>query len=479
MVTISRTEQKQQVFPISTHIKNAVAYVLVSSLFLLFLNIYSSSTTRNLLYRSKEAALLEKAQLVTSSFSGVESLTTEYVEQVMNALGDLNAARVLVTDGEGRSLYDSSSHNSAEGKYVLFEEVRQALKVQDVCYCRYENGRLISRVAIPSMVYGRPVACVYLLDIDADQGRVIHALETNIFRISLGLEAIIVVVSALFAMIASRKMRQILTAMEKAREGEYSHKIQVQGHDEFSRLALEFNGITDQLQAAEEAQRRFVSDATHELKTPLASIKLLSDSILQNDMDTETVREFVSDIGNEADRLTRLAQMLLTLNKAEVEEQEHEVVDLCQIVNRVYKMLAPIAAERRIRLTFETCAGCTVLSVEDDMYQILFNLVENGIKYNTENGQVHVRLQRQEEDVIVCIEDTGIGIPDSSKARVFERFYRVDKARSRQAGGSGLGLSIVRDLVERNLGEISLSDSNVGGSVFRLVFPGFDVEVEE
>ncbi len=466
-------------FPVSSHLKNAVAYVLLSSLLLLFLNVYASSTTRKLLYRSKEASLLEKAQLITSSFSGVENLTTEYAEQVLSALGDLNASRVLVTDGEGRALYDSSSHHSAEGKYILWEEVRQALNVQDVCYCRYEDGRLISNAAVPIMVYGKPVACVYLLDIDADQGRVIHGLETNIFRISIALEGIIVIVSVLFALIASRKMRQILTAMQKAREGEYSHKIPVQGNDEFTRLALEFNGITDQLQAGEEAQRRFVSDATHELKTPLASIKLLSDSILQNDMDMETVREFVSDIGNEADRLTRLAQKLLTLNKAEVEEQEHEVVDLCQIVERVYKMLAPIAAERRIRLTFETCADCTVLSVEDDMYQILFNLVENAIKYNTENGQVHVRLQRQEEDVIVLIEDTGIGIPDASKARVFERFYRVDKARSRQAGGSGLGLSIVKHLVERNLGEISLSDSSVGGSLFRLMFPGFDVEVDE
>ncbi len=466
-------------FPISSHIKNAVTYVLLSSLFLLFLNVYSSSTTRNFLYRSKEAYLLEKAQLITASVSGVEKLSTDYVEQVMNALGDFNVTRVLVVDGEGRALYDSFQQHNAEGKYILLEEVRQALNMQDVCFCRYENSKLISSAAVPSVVFGKPAACVYLLDVDTEQGQVIHALETNIFRISLALEGIILVVSVLFAVITSRKMRKILTAMGKAGEGEYSHKIQVQGNDEFSRLALEFNSITDQLQEAEAAQRRFVSDATHELKTPLASIKLLSDSILQNDVDMDTAKEFVSDIGNEADRLTRLAQKLLTLNKAQVELPEHEVVDLCQVVEKVYKMLAPIAASRRIRLTFETCPDCTVLTAEDDMYQILFNLVENGIKYNTENGQVHVRLLREEDDVIVFIEDTGIGIPDESKSRIFERFYRVDKARSRQAGGSGLGLSIVRDLVRRNLGEITLSDSEVGGSVFRLVFPGFDVEVEE
>ena len=113
------------------------------------------------------------------------------------------------------------------------------------------------------------------------------------------------------------------------------------------------------------------------------------------------------------------------------------------------------------------------------MYQIIFNLVENAIKYNHDGGQVHVRLQRQEDDVVLRVEDTGVGIPEDAREHIFERFYRVDKARSRQAGGSGLGLSIVHDLVERNFGEIQVGARDGGGAVFTVTFPYFDMEVEE
>ena len=122
---------------------------------------------------------------------------------------------------------------------------------------------------------------------------------------------------------------------------------------------------------------------------------------------------------------------------------------------------------------------CAVLTLEDDMYQIIFNLVENAIKYNHDGGQVHVRLQRREDDVVLRVEDTGVGIPEDAREHIFERFYRVDKARSRQAGGSGLGLSIVHDLVERNFGEIQVGARDGGGTVFIVTFPYFDMEVEE
>ena len=176
--------------------------------------------------------------------------------------------------------------------------------------------------------------------------------------------------------------------------------------------------------------------------------------------------------------MTRLAQKLLAISKAESVTQDHEVVDLSQVISKVYKMLVPLADERSIRLTCSMQKDCTVLTVEDDMYQIIFNLVENAIKYNCEEGLVFVRLRCQGDDVIVSVEDTGVGIPEDALPHVFERFYRVDKARSRQAGGSGLGLSIVRDLVQRNFGQISVSARPEGGTCFTVAFPRFDVEVE-
>ena len=451
---------------------------MLTSVILLFLNIYTSNTTRMLLFRSKETTLLDKATLVTSSFSGTDSFHEENINQVMSLLGDLNASRVLITDGEGRILYDSLSQRRAVGKYALFQEIVLALQGQDVFYSRYEKGSLESHACLPVMLHDDPIGCVYIADTDNEQGAVIQALETNLFRISILIEAILLLFSLFFAVKSSHKMRQILLSMQKAREGEYTHKIPVHGTDEYGVLALDFNRLTDRLQSSEQMQRQFVSDASHELKTPLASIKLLSDSIMQNDMDADTMREFVSDIGNEAERLNRMTQKLLSLSKAEYTRQEHEIVDLSHSIGKVFKMLVPMADSRDIRLTCSMQKDCTVLSVEDDMYQIIFNLVENAIKYNVEKGKVYVNLCRLADDVVLTVEDTGIGIPEESLSHIFERFYRVDKARSRQAGGSGLGLSIVHDLVKRNYGEIHVEAREETGSRFVVQFPYFEVETE-
>ena len=244
-------------------------------------------------------------------------------------------------------------------------------------------------------------------------------------------------------------------------------------------LAEDFNALSDRLQESEQRRRQFVSDASHELKTPLASIKLMSDSILQNDMDMETVREFVGDIGTEADRLTRMSQKLLELTRVDTTAEEaREVADIQSVARRVERMLRPQMQQRNIRLEDATIPGCTILILEDDLYQILFNLVENAIKYNNDGGMVRLTLQKSEETVTLLVEDSGIGIPPDAAGHIFERFYRVDKARSRQAGGSGLGLSIVWDMVVRNYGSISVKPRPEGGTCFTLSFPLFEIEEE-
>ena len=192
------------------------------------------------------------------------------------------------------------------------------------------------------------------------------------------------------------------------------------------------------------------------------------------DMDADTMREFVSDIGNESDRLTRMTQKLLTLSKADAQTTcEHEVVDLGETVRRVFRMLVPLADRQSVKLTASVEKGCTILSFEDDAYQILFNLVENGIKYNRENGSVHVRVRQEDDTVVIDVEDTGSGIPENALDSIFNRFYRVDKARSRQAGGAGLGLSIVHEMVGRNFGTITVRSTVGEGSCFTVTFPSF------
>ena len=198
------------------------------------------------------------------------------------------------------------------------------------------------------------------------------------------------------------------------------------------------------------------------------------------DMDADTMREFVSDIGNESDRLTRMTQKLLTLSKADAQTTcEHEVVDLGETVRRVFRMLVPLADRTQIQLTASLDRGCYVLSMEDDAYQIIFNLVENGIKYNHAGGSVHVTVRHTQDEAELLVEDTGMGIPQDAIEHIFERFYRVDKARSRQAGGSGLGLSIVHELVERNFGTIEVSSKEGEGTKFTVRMPYFELEEDD
>ena len=481
MATISGIDKGARLVPSSTQLRNALAYLAITVFALIFLNMYSATATRNLMFREKYTSSQDKLQVVTSSLSGVDMLSEENVRQVIAVLGELNVTRLIVTDASATALYDSSQSMNAEGRTVLFAEVTQALSGQDVFRCKYENGALQSFSAAPVMTRSVVAGSVYIMEYDPTQGGIVASLERTILRGSIVLLAAIFLFAVIFALVSSGRMRTILTSIRLVREGEYSHKIQRHGTDEYAMLANEFNKLTDKLQESEQTERQFVSDASHELKTPLASIKLLSDSILQNDMDAATMREFVADIGNESDRLTRIAQKLLTLSRVEDSQRvtEHEVVDLSETVSRVFKMLVPLADRQEVALSANVARGCTVLTGDDDMYQIIFNLVENGIKYNKPGGSVHVTLKKTQEEVTLEVSDTGMGIPDIALANIFKRFYRVDKARSRQAGGAGLGLSIVHEMVERNLGTIEVRSEEGKGSCFTVVFPYFGVEEVE
>ena len=417
--------------------------------------------------------------MIVSSLSGLETMNADNVGQVISLLGDLGATRVVVTDSSGRALYDSLAKANAAGKIVLFPEIASAMEGNRVFHSAYDAGALESRACMPIMSYSQPVGAVYLMEYDTEQGAIIEALEGNILRISLVYGVIILLFSLVFSTTFSRRVRLILQSIQMLREGEYTHKIDMNGHDEFRILSEEFNKLTDRLQASEQMQRQFVSDASHELKTPLASIKLLADSILQNEMEMDTIREFVGDIGTEADRLTRIAQKLLELSRVnDAPKEDFVVMEPGPVVEKVIRRLMPMAELRGIQMISKLELGCTVVTRKDDIFQIVFNLVENGIKYNMDNGRLLVQLRRVEDDVVLVVEDSGVGIPEDSIPYIFDRFYRVDKARSREAGGSGLGLSIVHDLVEGNYGTVSVERLEAGGTRFTVIFPYFGLEDE-
>ena len=422
--------------------------------------------------------MIEKCQLAASEISAEEVLNETTVNNAVMQMGSLRVTRLIITDANGIAIYDSSEASEL-GKYMMLPEVIQALDGNDVFSWNYHDGAMQSRAATPIISYDTLIGCVYMMEYDTDQGALIQTLQQNTFYISLILELCVTIFAVFFSSSFTRRLRKIMVSMRIIREGDYSHKVKMGGNDELTVLGNEFNDLVERLRVSEQKRSNFVSDASHELKTPLASIKLLSDSILQNDMDSATVKEFVGDIGNEADRLTRMTQKLLSLTRIESQEDSDcEIVYIAPTVDRVVRMLTGIAGENKIQIHTEILQDCPILIIEDDLYQIIFNLVENGIKYNVPGGELFVSVNRNDDNAEVSVRDTGVGIPDDSVGHVFERFYRVDKARSRKSGGSGLGLSIVRNMVERNGGKISVKSKVGEGSIFTLSFPVFDPEEE-
>ncbi len=457
----------------------AMTYVVVTLLVLVFLNIYCSGISQRLFYQNKQSAMLEKAQLTAKEIEAQDVLNPATAAAALDKIGDLNVSRLVVTNAQGSIVYDSQG--TAPGSaYALLPQIVRALDCRDVFTWEYSDGTMQSHVATPIVTYDKVSGCVYMMENDPEQGKLIQSLQQDIFIITLILEIGLLIFSIVYATRFSRRLREIMTSMRIIQDGDFSHKVTVRGHDELSFLGQEFNYLTDRLQTSENKRRQFVSDASHELKTPLASIKLLSDSILQNDMDMQTVREFVSDIGDEADRLNRMTLKLLELTKGQnnAGEVDAQIIYLTPTIKRVVKMLSTIAQENQITIEMDLQNDSPILIHEDDLYQITFNLVENGIKYNTPGGKLTISLHRQEEMTILRVTDTGVGIPPEAISHVFERFYRVDKARSRQSGGSGLGLAIVRAMVERNNGEISLQSTLGKGTTFTVEFPTFDTEVD-
>ena len=447
----------------SIQMKYAMSYLAIVSVVLILLNTYPVLASQDLLFGSKRDSLKSQAAVMASALMELELLPSDQVERVMTMLYSSGLTRVVVTDPAGLILYDSTQPREKRGetaetapvqeepeepqyRYALYQEVVLALGGNDVTCSEFSGQVFRSTAAVPIVYRNMTIGCVYICEEDAVQGALLLNLQKNLRSISLVVAAVTLVMSLFFAQMLSSRFTALLSAIRIVGEGEYGHRLQPSGRDELALLAEEFNQLTDRLQTTEEVRRRFVSDASHELKTPLASIRLLADSILQNEtMDQVTLRDFVSDIGTEADRLTRITEHLLALTRLDsLPAAETFPVDVSAVTRRALSMLAPVADAAGVALGSNLKDKCVVQGTEDDLYQICFNLLENGIKYNRPGGRVMADVYRDGDQVLLEVSDTGVGIPEEDMPKVFNRFYRVDKARSRAAGGTGLGLSIVR-----------------------------------
>ena len=457
----------------SLQVKFSLSYILIMAAVLVLLNTYPILVSEDLVFRAKETSLQNSVSVMVYSLSGLDRLNEENVAQAMAVVEETGLSRILVTDSAGKVLYDTRETNDALGEYSFYTEIVQALLGNDMFSSSYQSGAFRSRAASPVLYQNQIIGAVYAYEYDTEQAALLEGLQSNLLRLSAGIAVVMLGLSGLLSRAMTRKIGRLLTAIRQVREGAYSHRAEVRGHDEIAQLAQESTSLTDRPQTTENARRRFVSDAPHELKTPLAAIRLLTDSILQTDnIDPETTREFVTDIGQEAERLSRITEDLLRLTRLDSGVLDPPaVVDVLPVLEQVMRMMSLIAQEKGTELTYRSEGTCTVLSSRDEIHQIIYNLTDNAVKYSPSGSTVQVSLFREAGQVVLTVEDNGAGIPEEDLPRLFERFYRVDKARSRAAGGTGLGLAIVSDTVERRGGTVTAANRPSGGAVFTVRWP--------
>ena len=234
------------------------------------------------------------------------------------------------------------------------------------------------------------------------------------------------------------------------------------------------NHMTTKLETLESSRQEFVSNVSHELKTPITSIKVLADSLLQQeDAPAELYREFLTDITDEIERENKIITDLLSLVKLDKTSGELniETININELLEQILRRIKPIAAERNIELVFESYRPVLAEVDEVKLSLAVNNLIENAVKYNFDDGWVRVSLNADHKFFYVKVSDSGVGIPEDEQENVFERFYRVDKARSRETGGTGLGLSITRNAILMHRGAIKVYSKEKEGTTFTVRIP--------
>jgi len=272
---------------------------------------------------------------------------------------------------------------------------------------------------------------------------------------------------------ALRPIDRMVAATREIEETDLSRRVAIRSDDELGRLARTLNAMLDRLERAFRRQRQFTDDASHELRSPLSVIEAEATLALRRERSAEDYRGAIATIAEEASSMNRLIDQLLTLARSDAGEESMEIerLDLSELASETVAAMEPVAEEAGVTLAFDGAASAPVEVDPLRIRRVIANLVENAIRYTPSRGQVGVEVHTEGHEAILSVTDTGMGIPAKDLPHIFERFYRVDKARSRSEGGSGLGLAICESIVETHHGTLSVTSQIDVGSQFIVRLP--------
>ena len=383
--------------------------------------------------------------------------------ELAEEIAGMYMSRIQVIDRDFNILVDTYQIN--KGRLCISQDVNKCFNGSNLAYADKSNQCII----LVQSIKDENGNIDYVMFATSSISDIFSAM-TSIHLIGVSAIVIMFIILLFFTIFWSDKLvspfKKINEVIARIDKGHMEDKIDLKGCSEVETISSSFNIMLGRINQLEQSRQEFVSNVSHELKTPLTSMKVLSDSLLMNEnVPAEMYREFMEDLSSEIDRENAIISDLLSLVKMDSKEMTLNIstVSINDMLSTMLKLIKPLAEKKAIELVFESFRP-----IEADVDQVklsmaISNLVENAVKYNNVEGYVHVSLNADQTYFYVKIQDNGFGIPKDAQDKVFDRFYRVDKARSRETGGTGLGLAITKSIILAHNGEIRLfSEENVG-----------------
>lgn len=409
-------------------------------------------------------------QLSTQDY--LQGVSSEVIKSELTQISNIYSGRIMVIDEHYHISEDT--YDMDTGKLIVSENVNRCFAGDETTYYDAENRYLEVTAPIQGQK-SKDVRGVLLVSISTDEiADTIAVMDWKATVVLAVVELVLAILAVFLGVLMVRPFKRITQTIDEVSDGYGEFELHENTYTETKRLSATLNKTIGRMKELDDSRQEFVANVSHELKTPLTSMKVLADSLLgQENAPVELYQEFMGDISEEIERENKIINDLLALVKMDkaAGNMNIAVVNINDLVERILKRLQPIAEQRKIEIVFESFR---IVQAEVDATKfslVVTNLVENAIKYNREEGWVHVSLDADLKFFWVVVSDSGIGIPEKDRLHIFERFYRVDKSHSREIGGTGLGLSIARNAVIMHRGAIKCSSEEGEGTTFTVRIP--------
>ncbi len=455
-----------------------VLIILAVGIFpILLQGIFLSGTVRQSQIDNRRAEVLNQCKIISSKMTRAGYFSPEYqdikLNMEMEVAADIFNGRIVIVDKSYRIVKDT--FGLAEGRLNIAEEIILCFQGEMSNVYNEEKNYFVQTVPIYHDMSEKKIDGVMMVTASTES---LNSVKDSIKEKSRFFDLIAILILAVTAAAMARFLlepfRNLARMLEKAAEGDLDTEIEEGTYLETQRISDAISRTMRKLKAVDKSRQEFVSNVSHELKTPITSIRVLADSLMSmEEVPVELYQEFMQDISDEIDRESKIIDDLLSLVKMNKSAADMNIsqVSINDLLGLILKRIRPIAQKRNIELILESIREVTAEVDEVKLSLALNNLVENAVKYNVEDGWVRVILDADHKYFYIKVSDSGIGIPEEFQELIFERFYRVDKARSRETGGTGLGLSITKNVILMHQGIIKVESKEGEGTTFSVRIP--------